>query len=412
MEKKLYKSMTTEEQLAWVTDFSSFNREKLPILCALGDAWESCHIKMFEEGLALVQAFSYCRDFVDRSMMFRDYSRRVERMKFYIEKIKKEISAGMVVRGTNGERIAYVPSLQPVSRRRGRPTKAEAAMAASQSQDDHYMMEKARVIADLTGSIIVTRPAQAVSSSVTRSGEKSGENVPSPLPVLQAVAQSQGPERLHLDQLAFLFPEELAASTREIQSLRAMAAKESEQAKALADSGATAEVIAPHSRAASSYVERYTEIYNSVDNHLASLGICMEMSLDHPLLSSALREGYTREALSSILRPYVEKMSARDGWAEKKKAELMAERSVGTETENARQEQKERAEKLHRYRVYMLRKDVNMTPQRVEKMRRIVEEVEQMGEDASEYHVILNAAEEYLSSLPESDPDNAVDEEE
>ena len=87
MELKDYKFMTPEEQMAWLTDFAHWSNEKLPVLCALGNAWESGHIKSMEEGLKLISAFSYCRDFVQKSLLFRDFARRVDRIRFYVEKI-------------------------------------------------------------------------------------------------------------------------------------------------------------------------------------------------------------------------------------------------------------------------------------------------------------------------------------
>ena len=68
MQQKLFKDMTHEEQLRWATDFSKFTEEKLPVLEQLGDAWERCHIKDMDEGLRLLGAFQFCRDFVDKSL--------------------------------------------------------------------------------------------------------------------------------------------------------------------------------------------------------------------------------------------------------------------------------------------------------------------------------------------------------
>ena len=38
--QKDYKVMTPDEQMAWLTDFAHWSNEKLPVLCALGNAWE------------------------------------------------------------------------------------------------------------------------------------------------------------------------------------------------------------------------------------------------------------------------------------------------------------------------------------------------------------------------------------
>ena len=44
-DRKEFKAMTPQEQLAWLTDFRRWTDEKLPVLCALGNAWESSAIK-------------------------------------------------------------------------------------------------------------------------------------------------------------------------------------------------------------------------------------------------------------------------------------------------------------------------------------------------------------------------------
>ena len=57
MKQKDYKTMTPQEQLDWLTDFQHWTEEKLPVLCALGNAWEASAIKSMEEGLKLISAF-------------------------------------------------------------------------------------------------------------------------------------------------------------------------------------------------------------------------------------------------------------------------------------------------------------------------------------------------------------------
>lgn len=406
MEKeKDYKSMTVEEQIEWITDFSKFKEEKLPTLCALGDAWESSHVKDMEEGLKLFRAFAICRDFVDSSLMYRDFSRRMDRMMFYIGKIEKEISAGTVVKGKNGETLAYVPSVQPTSRRRGRPTKAESETSANSSDELALEEEKAKAIAKLTGSTIVA-PQPAASEQAPKK-----EDTKSTQPDLfsAAVTASVGEGRLHIDQIAWLLSPALREETKHIQGYRALAAKESEQAKDLANNGVDKAVIEPHARAASENKNKELGIYAEIDRELATLYILLGIDENYGGYKAEMeKKNFTLDQLKAILLPYFEKKCKEEGWEEATRKELAAQpaetnnpQTAGNDTQQGGEKKPElseaelaaRSKALHRCRTYMLRTDQKLTVKRLEKMRDIVKEVESLGEDTTEYQVILTKAE-------------------
>lgn len=403
-DNKDYKEMTVEEQLAWITDFSTFDKEKLPTLCALGDAWEACHIKMFEEGLRLFRAFAVCRDFVDKSLMYRDYSRRLDRMKFYIDKIKKELGAGTVIQTKNGEHLAYVPSLQLSSRRRGRPTKAEAEAAGA--TDNGLEEEKAKAIAALTGSVVVTRTAvQATDAPSAKKEENRKEEDKPAQPDLfaQAISASQGVGRLHIDQIAWLLSPSLQAETKNIQAYRGLAAKESEQAKELAERGVNASIIEPHSQAASENVAKYKAIYADIDRELGTLYLALDMDENYGNYKVQMeKKGSTLTALKDVLRSYYEKMKQEEGWEDKTRKALSEKAAPEPAKENAEEDKPVidpavKSARLHSIRTYMLRNDVKLTQARIERMKKNIEEVEALGEDASEFKVILAKAESDLS---------------
>ena len=123
MNEKLFKDMTADEQLKYLTNLTTFASEKLPLLEQVGDAWEQCHVKSMREGLALLNAFQFARDFVEKSLRYGDYSARVKRVRFYVDLIQKKIAEGQAVRGANGATYALVPPVKPQSRR-GRPASA------------------------------------------------------------------------------------------------------------------------------------------------------------------------------------------------------------------------------------------------------------------------------------------------
>lgn len=153
---KLYKDMTDDEKLKWVTDFSNFTIDTLPRLERLGDVWELSDRKDIETGLKLISAFQFAYKFAKTSLMLGDYNRRVSRLRYYVEQIKDEISKGMTVQGVNGETYAYIPALQRRARR-GRPTKEEAMQREQRKKElesaDTRTQEK---IAALLGMTIIT----------------------------------------------------------------------------------------------------------------------------------------------------------------------------------------------------------------------------------------------------------------
>lgn len=153
---KLYKDMTDDEKLKWVTDFSNFTTDTLPRLERLGDVWELSDRKDIETGLKLIAAFQFAYKFAKTSLMLGDYSRRVSRLRYYVEQIKDEISKGMTVQGVNGETYAYIPALQRRARR-GRPTKEETLQREQRKKElqsaDTRTQEK---IAALLGMTIIT----------------------------------------------------------------------------------------------------------------------------------------------------------------------------------------------------------------------------------------------------------------
>ena len=410
---KLYKNMTPEEQLEWITDFSKFSNEKLPLLCTLGDVWEESHIKSMEVGLKLIRAFAFCRDYVEKSLMFRDFSRRVNLMSNYVEKIKREISAGTVVRGSNGQTLAYMHSLQPVSRRRGRPSKEEQEAMPATSAEGNIEMEKAKAIAALTGSTIVAPATEASGAGVCddakkeeaarKAAEELAKKAAQPSLFDQAVSATLGDARLHIDQLDWLLSAELREETKKIQGLRAVAANEAEQAKSLAGRNVDAAIIAPHSQAACDATNAYKAIYARIDHELASLYIALLKDEEFGGLKTRLEaSGRTIADLKNILLPYYEKMGGEQFATEQAQVIAEANAKVLTPEQQADAEQQKaataaKAADLHAIRTYMLRKDVKMTPKRLAAMKEKLAQVVAYGEDAAEYEAVILKAEQDLA---------------
>lgn len=379
---KEYKFMTPEEQLKWLTDFSAFSNEKLPALCAIGDAWESNAIKDMERGLVLISAFGYCRDFVEKSLLFRDFSRRIHRLQYYVERIKEEISKGNAVKGSRGETLACVPPLQPTSRRRGRPTK-EAAAAASVKKQQHEMAEQKSALID---GIVNGQP------SVTSGNEAA---MPKQKDLFSSVVDmSLGDVRLHLDQLEWMMSEELRQEVKQISGLRATAAKESNMAKEMSERGVEPSVIEPHAQAAIQATNEYKAIYRKVDMELGRLCAAVKACTGVPVfvLEYMHRHGIDKDDVIRVTTPYWEKIGSPDFESVKDATDVVPE------DDSSDDDAKQRASRLHVIRVYMMRKDMKITENRLEKMRAYIEEVRSIGEDTSEYEAILSKAEKDFQS--------------
>lgn len=412
---KLYKEMTPEEQLNWLTDFSEFTKDKLPALCKLGNAWEASSMKSFEEGLELMDAFAFCREFVKDSLMFRDFARRVGRMQYLIQLIKDEISAGTVVHGANGETLAYVPSLRQSSRRRGRPTDAEIREAMEAAEKNQVEEERAKLIAGLNNSIIVTlAPEDKKDNEVGKKEEIKNEQ--STDLFSQAVVVGKEGTRLHFDQLVWLLSPVLQEKIQQVSGLRNSAAYESEKAKQLALAGASEELIEPHSRAACEYTDMYKAIYDQVDNELAMLYLFLETNEDYGMYKFEMEKRNSNiETLKSVLLPYFEKKKEEEGWEEKARSFVSraADKPIGAshhgkeeslgdsetlETGEEDTSKSDRSARLHKIRTYILRKDVKVTANRVKKMEEMIKEASELGENVDAYNAILEQVREELSA--------------
>ena len=93
MKQKPYNQLTAEEQLDYIQRLSKFETLSLPVLepYAKGGRMTSEHRKMAEEGMQLLLAFPVSRDYAEKGLYFKDYERRVYRLRHYVEKIKDEL---------------------------------------------------------------------------------------------------------------------------------------------------------------------------------------------------------------------------------------------------------------------------------------------------------------------------------
>ena len=325
MEQKLFKDMTAEEQLKWVTDFSTFTSEKLPLLEKMGDAWEQSSIKSMREGLILMSAFQYCREFVNKALHYGDYAARVSRLRIYIDKIKDELAKGLTVKGVNGETFAYVSPTVPI-RRRGRPTKEEVAArqqgiiipandpelekqqkiarllgldvvigenTAREKNNAELAEERARKQAEYerqNPSLFAAPPAASVEHVAVP--QQQTEQPPSPTPA--QLAGNEPEYKLGIAQKKILLTPDLKTRAEQIRELRATAAAAAEKAKTMADLKASPEMIAPVAEEAQRTLEQVEAIYADIDEQLATIFYRLQNDSDDWRRQFLLKHGFAK----------------------------------------------------------------------------------------------------------------------
>lgn len=287
MKEKSYKEMSAAEQLRWVTEFSEFVNRQMPVLMGLQGMWSPEHRRMMEAGLRLLTAFPSAQEYADTALRFGDYNRRTYRLPYYVDGVKAEISANVVVRDAEGNAFAYVPQMKQMQRRRGRPTREEAyqwQMMMAAGQEDDVETEKQQVIARLLGLEVITNPAGREKNNEEMRAEREARaakeakmspglfesEAAEPLPAEDGKAgaesdgaavvqqQTEQPEvppstiaamsqtRLHLDQLSWLLSPGLKERVGSVRELRSTAASYAEQAKVMAERGDKADFLREH----------------------------------------------------------------------------------------------------------------------------------------------------------------------
>ncbi len=434
MTGKYYKEMTTAEQLRWVTEFTEFANRQMPVLMGLRGAWSPEHKRMMEKGLRLLAAFPSAQEYAETALRFGDYDRRTYRLPYYVDGIKAEISANVVVRDAEGNAFAYVPQMKQMQRRRGRPTREEAyqwqAMMAAGQED--VETEKQQAIARLLGLEVITNPAgreknndemraereakaareakmnpglfaeeeKSKAQGEGGDGKAAAYGEPTATPPSNIAAMSQA--RLHLDQLSWLLSPELKERVDNVRELRSTAASYAEQAKVMAERGDKPEVVEPVAQLAAKYTELYEQIYEDVDVELAT--VCYRLKNDEPYAQRFGKRFGVKDASAIIkeLKPYLQKMPT----------EFEVRVKAIIEQESPEYIAKVKAEKARKQEVdailkYLRRKDKTATKKRVETSEKKFERLVQlMGEEQAEiYRPLLTAIQEEYAAKTTDDED-------
>lgn len=417
IETKAYSDMTVKEQLDFVTNLTDFAQEKLPRLEKLGDAWEAADRKDFETGLRLIGAFGFARDYASQSLFYGDYNRRIARINYYLDRIKKELSKGTALRGANGELLAFVPS-QKVARRRGRPTKQEQVqMEAEKANEGKASLEadKAKVIAKLLGienvvtEVAVRDKTDAEKVAVIKAKEGADADKEENHVVQQAdlfsqigmaivVKNADGTEtvfadgtasstgsiqndknRLPLQLIKMYLSDELIGKVDQVRELRASFASHAERAKILAEQGANPDDVAPYAQEAHDLNDQIEAIYAAVDRELAM--VYGRLRDDTAYCDDFKRKFHVEdvEPIKKTLKEYYDKMP-----------ETFAQEVESVVRENNPEEiaakEKAAADKAAADKIikYLTRKDKRASAKRLETMQKRIEVLKTLiGEEAA-----------------------------
>lgn len=336
--QKSYAELTAEEQLQYCKDLEKFSGQ-VPHLEQLKGSWSAADREAMEQGLRLMQAFAFSESFATDALRYGDYSSRTYRLRFYCDKIKKELVKSLNVSGGNGQPVAIIDPTVP-TRRRGRPSLAEveARKKGEEVDREDTGLELQRQIAQMMGmKVIVTDNAPREKNNAELAEERKAKQAaeekmnpslfsPAPGPSTKESGEGQtaagasptvaptiadlGETRYHLNQLRILLSPSLQERVDSVQGLRQSAASAAETAKRMAERGEKPEDVEPYAKEAAQLTEAYEQIYDDVDKELATLHY--RLKNDEPYRTQ-FQEKYHITDLTRILddlKPYYKKVQS------------------------------------------------------------------------------------------------------
>ena len=380
---KDYRSMNGEEQAQWVKLFSEFLDNDYVTVKTMGDGWKQA----FERGLKVMEPMTMCQEFVEKSREYMDYERRVGRMGYFIEELRKQVVE------VDGSLLASAVSA-PQKRRRGRPTLAEAA----EMKREQMVKESGKVeaLAKVAGMKTLSPNGEGASSGKKgmmgdlfgESGDEGGHRDTTTdgtgnddgMNGNDGNYEDEGEKAGRLQDVKGLLSGELQEAVDRVAMLRGEAARMSENAKEAAMAGKSADEVAVMSQKAAKLTEEYEGIFRAVDEDLAKKYIRARMSKDEVF------EGEKRSEVLEKTLFYYKKVVKHDPSFE---GRYIAK--VATQSQQTGQNEKERKKVLKKVRDYFLRKDMKPSEARLEKMREKIEMLKKMGESVEEYEKILES---------------------
>jgi len=347
---RLYTGMTAEERLRWVTDYTRLRDGaggRIALLARGAARWTDDDRQAVKELFALLEAWPWAQGFCRQAAQYGDYAGRAYRLPAYMAKAEEELAREVRREGADGRVWAEIPPGVP-ARRRGRPTREEAAARrrgeVPPQADNSADTRRRLAIASLLGlEVVKAGPAPREKNNAELRAEREErerrerEQSPGLFPDgetaagetaaagQQAAADGGAPvcpsmgeiyagridrDRLHLDQLAWLCSKPLQERIALVRDQRTAFGNAAQTAKVLAGRHAPEEEVARWTREAEEQMKAYEATYEAVDEELAVLHARLR---DDEPFRRRFRERWRgvsldMEQLLHITRPYWEKL--------------------------------------------------------------------------------------------------------
>ena len=391
--------MEPQEQARWMKLFSEFLEKDYANVKAMGQGWR----ESFERGLEVLAPMTMCEAFVVKSRQYMDYERRVQRMGFFVEELRKQVVE------TDGKKL--VEMILPEKRKRGRPTKIEQAqMRMQQAERESGKMEALAKVAGMKGVQMGDLFGGETTERATRNEELGMRNeeleVRSKEQQSMKTSQSkdlknskdskdskdlkvEGEKAVRLQDIKYLLSGDLQTAVDEIAMLRSEAARMSENAKEAVMSGASQDVVAEFARQAAAMEERRATIYDAIDKDLARVYI-------RARVADELQVGDDdRAAILQKTEYYYKKVVGADPAFEGVYlTQLAADKELANKENAWGMSKQERRKILKGIHDYFMRRDVKPSESRLKKMRDKIEQARALGENVEGYEAMMKKEEE------------------
>jgi len=377
---KEYKHMTAEEQTKWLALFSEFLEKDYADIKAMNEGWQAA----FERGLKVLEPMTICQRFVHDSRQIHDYERRIRRMGYFVEELRRQVLA------TDGE-LLILSTEQPAKRRVGRPTRDETRrMRREQMLKDSGKVDLISSIAGIKhNSKEEEKPAQQTidlfSHGPKATAPAPAKTEPTPAPT----AQPAGERAYRLQDIKHLLSGELQVDVDRMAVLRQEAAMESEKAKEAALAGKPQDEVATHAQRASELTSEIESIYKAIDEDLAHTYIQARLNnnLDNKEQILKQTEYYYQKVTTAnpaFEGLYLSRLTAQKEQEEREKKQGMTD--------------KELKKLLKGYRDYFLRKDVKPSEARLQKMEEKIAHMKQLNVSVQEFEIIYQTEKEAVEA--------------
>ncbi len=335
----------------WLVDFAIIenNPQKTKDLSAV-----------FNNGLELISAFQYCRNFVSETKRAKDYRRRINLMRRFVNRINADLQK-------LGSSFFDPTSKEFLTSHVGRPTRAESAARAAAKKIEQ--LSSPALFEDLE----TTYP-----------------------PIATPLSSSRCPS---IAEIRWLLSPDLQQLSDSIRNLRSEYEEACTRAKQMAEDGRPADDIAQFAQKAANGVEKVEQIYARIDSELQLVYVRLKEDSNF-IAKMSTKSKLNAKELRTYLRPYWDKLSLEEKESFKRQAISLID-SESPSVAAKRKEDKERKSKADNIIKYLRRTDKPNSLKRVIGMERRLQELRELiGDKADKYIPLYQAAlEDYEKNI-------------